>query len=956
MGLDTSKTDITRSEKTAKQFQNMEVDDIGNVSGRAGYKVIGQRGDVLADSSLFNPTYPYAGVYEYVYTDKETGANINEIIGFGDRVYKLATTTLQVTGPAGATVDMLLNSETQIFEFVCKVAGVTVSGFPIDLGNGLEASDATLYDVITAINALGGSWLATMTPLAIVNGTQANRGKNDWLSFSGFLPSTEIGKTFEIETADGRVSCLLEDISGSTAEFVPVRNLLNGVFDVYNGTVIGPAAGPAAGLPLLDGAKCDTPLIVNYQYWEEIPFMFSYDNYAGTIVSPEGGIQNISAINASNCLYFAAQNMSFDNYYATDEEGPLFRETNLFKYDGNRVMVCGAPVIEGISVSGTDASASLPEGDYKYNIIASVQDYQGNIVESNDLVSFAPGGGGIAEFTSDGTSSPVIALDIGRHYQTSTGQINGDQSKVFTATTESITLTVGTDCSLSTGEDIFVDCYRNGTYDLSDQQMASGVVTSVTGTSITADITVTIAGTYLFHDRNIITSGDFFTVYRSTVDNNDYYKLFETASNSYGFSVATANPTDDIPDSSLGSEWLGPYSAELRRDPPPRCSMLESHQGLIIASGDRQAPNTIYWSSDAGPENFSISDNQLDIYSSEESGISSIVSSNLDTLCVFKEKTLLPIQGDFGLSTISVLETQRGDVGIPSFGGWQRVRQSILFISNKGSRVLQGVGVESFDERPVSFFIGNSLDPDNVTILDAEKYIMQRIVSVHDTEKRRVIFYLPSEDVNEIDGVEYYTPNNNSIALVIDYSHAVWSTFKTPVEQNMAGGAVERGSDIIKISRYCDGTNYNCHTFKELTGELTVPLGDDLKVDSKYIYADNTEGIENIWRPQWNLFGTPSLRKEFNKIKMWCLNALDRVAFTLRLRSYNNFDEDTIETNTTLDFSDTTTKKVLKELKQGSCDSMMLEYYNNTLFENPTITGYELEIVSDYDPTDLRKE
>lgn len=152
-GLDLRGSDLTNSLDFFSDFKNFQISAQAEaIYTRKGTKIISSDG-------------PYLGMWCNAYTNPDTGALVEEILGISDSLYKLNEKTF-VVAYAGAnsptTMSILLDSATQTFKVAIVEDGVSKLNY--DIGTGLEASPVTLAGLKTQIDGIsGGNYTATIT-------------------------------------------------------------------------------------------------------------------------------------------------------------------------------------------------------------------------------------------------------------------------------------------------------------------------------------------------------------------------------------------------------------------------------------------------------------------------------------------------------------------------------------------------------------------------------------------------------------------------------------------------------------------------------------------------------------------------------------------------------------------------------------------------------------------------
>lgn len=266
-GLDLSVSFLKRMPEAAVTFQNTDISDDGSVQTRKGYKVV--TGEEPAAGA--GPKY---GIKTYRYADS-SGETQEELIGFGNSMYKLQTGTMQVTGPANSTFSFLVDTSTSNWVADCQVSGVTVGGsFPYNCGTGVEDVPVKLATLADAIDALSG-WTCTLTPRAIVNGLQNSRDAANAITVDSGHTCTNISTTAptRLPAVTGTVSpdLYFYDLIAQTATTVTLApDDPAGSFDVEDDAEIGIGVYAAACLPITNSQDVSSAVDFTIEYWEQI--------------------------------------------------------------------------------------------------------------------------------------------------------------------------------------------------------------------------------------------------------------------------------------------------------------------------------------------------------------------------------------------------------------------------------------------------------------------------------------------------------------------------------------------------------------------------------------------------------------------------------------------------------------------------------------------------------------
>lgn len=141
-GLDLRSSDLLREAGAATETKNAMFRQTGALSKRKGYQI------------KTDPETGGAGLIKYNNIDINTGVITEELITLDDglHVYTSSTFAMTYTGSSSAYYDMYYSPTDSVFYF--DVYNNNTRVLNLDLGSGLGASDTTVDQLVTAINAL----------------------------------------------------------------------------------------------------------------------------------------------------------------------------------------------------------------------------------------------------------------------------------------------------------------------------------------------------------------------------------------------------------------------------------------------------------------------------------------------------------------------------------------------------------------------------------------------------------------------------------------------------------------------------------------------------------------------------------------------------------------------------------------------------------------------------------
>jgi hypothetical protein len=92
---------------------------------------------------------------------------------------------------------------------------------------------------------------------------------------------------------------------------------------------------------------------------------------------------------------------------------------------------------------------------------------------------------------------------------------------------------------------------------------------------------------------------------------------------------------------------------------------------------------------------------------------------------------------------------------------------------------------------------------------------------------------------------------------------------------------------------------------------------------------------------QWVFFDYPSIDKEFKRIKLYMLDSTSFVPFSIRIRTYRNFNTSVVDSDITLTFSTASDFEKLATLKLNKARGISYRMTVSALHQSPILTGWE---------------
>lgn len=964
-GLDLRSSDLTRKPEYALSLKNLILDRTQTLIGRPGFRAAAQhrdRGNV-ATSCIELPLW---GLYNYVGFDSGTGETKEELIGVGDFLYRLKDGSMTVAyGGAGTTATFGMTSLSGVWRADLQVDGVSQAGFPLVLNTNLDGTPIkTLGQLRTAINAVAG-FTCTLTPSAVVNGNQVGRDiANPITVNAGHTITISTTKPTTLEFIDRSVptNTFFDVVAQTGTTLTPLVQTTP--MSVNNGDEIGVGLYSALLLSGTTSTSVKPTATFTFPYWEKIyspngvfvqgtytqavelsPFTgalafgatYASSPYAKSFVAAtDPSFQNLSFATANNTLFIAASNpIDYDQFtgIGTLFTTPPLREGSLLQYDGQQ-MVEGSLKQALITSATATLGAGLSIGTYKYLARYKFINKQGQYFYGNDSLLLKET---TVTTTVINTQVSVVfepeAVGAGAVFAPANRvSVNGNQVAVTTITVGGPGLRVGDDCCLINRANGFLVRLR---------------VLSVTATTITVNDTVSV------NNGDIISNNFTVEIWRTRVFGNLYYLAAELPMPSGATAYLDINA-----DTSLVISYDGPFIGTDRRDSAPAISKIVSHQGALVGIGDRLNPNTVFWSIPGEPGSWPAGTNNVDVNSFVSGPLTAVASDNNNTILAFKKNAYYSIVGDLGTANVTPGSYGEGDVGCESQASLIKVRDSIVFLSNKGPRTITSQAMDGFGDRLVSSFQNNSISETIGTAIssgDSVKPVIARAVTAHDINGQKVLFWVSGET-----GTPGYSSYNlqprgtGSLIYVYDYANDVFSEYvftgvqTNDLGYNMAGGSAWYKGELYFISRFIPvgSTTVRGALYK-------MPI-----VNSAQDFWDDSAGYQFEWKPAHDTGGEPSINKEFLRIKVYrftpnSLSVLNGNSSDIVITTYKDFVDTTPHFTTTMQFLVPAAKEKIAKLKSDKMRVCLFKFSGTSSTRIPVITGYEYVIALPYQKDDL---
>lgn len=702
---------------------------------------------------------------------------------------------------------------------------------------------------------------------------------------------------------------------------VTIGNLASQINAIANfsATISGDSSIPASFLDPIETEDLTAGPVSTYaRYWTTLNIS-PQTGKAGPLQGSEtnknnDNFENVTSVQLQNCIYFS-------NGYDP-----------VLKYDGQNVYRAGiAP------------SSDEPEGTYEVTATGTAApsriyiwreqfiqiDANGNFIEGNTVYSDEYN---LAD-PSGGTPVTVTLQNIqaGSGYNTNCAVVSASGTGTVIPVTAGHTMKAGDTAFL---------------YDTAATPSPAYVtrtVVSVAPTSITVDSSVGYSNSAT-NNRNIISNNLRIKVLRNQNTGQSPTLWFEVAEIPNNSFAATSTYTDVTPDASLVSQFIEPATD---RSPPRPGKYISSFLNLLVTAGNIEAPNEVSFSDFAGPEYFPLVSNQFTVSNTQGDIITGIHPSS-ETFLIFQKKGIHAVTGDIPNQSFRV-DTITQDIGCVAHATIEDVRGKIFFLSEVGPRVMAGnslpVGLgqaagSQFNSRVDPIF--NKKERSETSILRSK-----RAVARNDTTGEKYIIFIPAESLS---GSNKFS-NTNSIALVYDYTRDSWVRW---TNVDFTGGITKIDDDMLFVSR----------SESSVVGTLSYYVKKMHNSDQFFDYQDHVDPIEFNWRSKWEFMGNAAVLKNFQRIRIYSVEAIDSDV-TIGIETEKNFISDDILSSCsvlfegngyglneygTAPYGDLSNPDRKHKLSNGRVYSLRIGLVNSQEQTNVAITGYELEMSLPYQP------
>ena len=764
---------------------------------------------------------------------------------------------------------------------------------------------------IISVNYIGAGTTASLSLLATAAGAWELNLYVDGVLVGGF-PRTYAdglsGGTYNLASLVTDIDSLADwtaSSSSSTSSTYPMVSQISSIAL----TNLVPASTPDLSIPF-SSLVSNAPLI-------------TAPDLSVTNIGPDSDYANLKGVNAQNCMYM-----------------PFGKRMPILKYDGQAAMKPGLPRAVITALADDAGGTSHPSGGvYIIRVGFWREDFRENDIYgpySDDTLD-------VATHTMAATRDLNVTFDTIyrsggdslKQYDPRSAVVNGLQ-----ATTRTITVDAGHTIGGvgSTHLPINVKFYDNITSSIVTRTITSVTATTITFANTESAVTVSdnaVISNIMAQIQSTVSTGiDFFEVENIPVNTL-------ISSQTYKITLTDATLGDTIEEQTLLPE------------PPPNARFACIHQGLIVYADLEDDPNGITWNDkEWGLEACPSNTNRDQVIGSSGGAITAIISESDTSLAIFKERGYYRIEGDLATRQYIITEVADNSLGIMSHASLVKTPDGIFGMSHEGPVFIkEGVITLELSYGIHDYFNDtyyNIEQGETISSAEEERLVTKRSTAVYWPKHKIVLFFIPAES-----GVYKAPANASSYTIMARYANAnsLWLCYDT---------IAKRWYDW----EFFD-SNVNAHLSMEMFKEVPYFISSNNSnstannyiwrfLDEEFItsYVDNADPIEFAPRLQWENLGATSIDKKMVGAKLYSKHVNDFIAsFSITIREYRNDDEATLYTNASRTFSDSADKEKIIEPVLGDFVSNSIEFYNNTLYECPVLSGYEFDYVMTQAPS-----
>lgn len=488
------------------------------------------------------------------------------------------------------------------------------------------------------------------------------------------------------------------------------------------------------------------------------------------------------------------------------------------------------------------------------------------------------------------------------------------------------------------------------------------LVTATTPTTITISPSVTTTASPTSVSRVAC------KIWRTKDGGTDYYYLTKTA-----VGVDTTTYTDSTTDANLGAVWVQrdmgfgyPVSHVcLHQDKVVTATGIRKYKQTRVGVGvgqeilDGANTLTVFFSTNSGAEYFNIS-NSFSLPTDAGNFITGLVSDN-DRLLIFTDTSVYVVSGTLGLGNFSVKPLYR-DIGCIAPNSIRVLNGIIIFLSNKGICALESGNLERIGLPVDKNILENAkiiYNPESVYLNRYNKNLAYATAGI-DPVNQWYFIYIPNLRFKN-DGIGAYathirkftTDSQNGTIFIYDFKHKAWYSWDNI---NAQGGFAWFDNRVWFASR---NRSKNDEGFYESRLHYVVP-----ELLPEYCIAHNAP-IKFSYTTSWEDAGDNRVFKMFPELRVDTVDALNNTQnFLLSVEVEKDYQAGAPTQQFTMNFNDAggygetpygqteygspEYASRLQSITNQKAKSIRLIFKNENIAENVQISGWELDVASQF--------
>lgn len=710
-------------------------------------------------------------------------------------------------------------------------AGTVLQSKSFAVGGASFATD-NLLSLRTFINTQPG-WSCTITPSAVVNGAGV-KGYTTGLTVSSvaLISKGDFVRLNSTSFAFGYADVMVTDISGNDLYFASLTANVN----VTNGAQIGATNLPVIGtMPI-----CHRVTTREGSGFIEIPFLIAaqpapYETFFET-ADIASSVRRWTSASLNGSLYIGGS--------------PSWgQEDRLMKFDGSCLGYAGAAKQSSCTLAMVAGGALTAGATYRYAVVMEKIDANGFVIRSQPYELSTPSVVGGTQ-----TSRITIPANVSE-YETHTA-VSSTVSAVATTT-----LAIAS-WDLFQGANFGIGAYLHVPSNADQNVVQRTKISAIRGNQVTVETGVTINSAV----NSRLSQGAKLIFFKTVANGDIYYKYAERTLSGASQTVDDANGGTTADTAVVANERLVFPAIGLENDPPPSLPIITAHQDLLVGAGARSDPSSVFFSTSESPEYMPIASNSQSVPDTSSGVVTAICSDTGSRLSIFKDRSIYSAIGDFRTGLVQIEGLSSGGIGCSSPTGVVKKDEWTYFVSRKGiARLQNGQLDEGFNAATVDWFSryqeNSTSSASFIPSSDNFNFALQHATCIDDTERRRLLFRVPSEggDFGSSGTADGFPGPSKQTIFCFDYLRQAWSRLVGDAEHFPSVGMVTFNNRLF--GAFCGWSPSQLFSATSNLGSGMMTLND---TGSVYDFSAPGAGfITSFLALRADSVGSPSVKKQW---------------------------------------------------------------------------------------------